>query len=451
MDLQQFRTELFARGRELGYADMEVYYQADKSTSVRVFKGEIDSYTVAEKAGLSFRGSIGGKMGYSFTERLDESSIEFLLTEARANAELLQGGEIEELFGGSDQYPELDLYAPELAKLDPSVLIEAAKEMERTALAVDPRVDLINYCMVTNSEAEVSIINTQGLDCTVKSSLVYGGLSAVAKDGEEVTSALDSGFVTDDLARLDFTGIATRAAKESVAKLGAQPVESGQYPVILRNNVAAQLLNAFSEVFSGEAAEKGLSKLQGRVGDQVAGANITLVDDALLPGGPGSVPFDSEGTATARLEVIREGQLVTMLHNRKSAKKAGVSSTGNAVKGSYKSTVSIAPNNFVLQPGTKSLDELIAGTERGLMLVELQGIHAGTNPVSGDFSLSCLGFLIEGGQVARPVNQITVSGNFFDLLQSVEELGNDLRFHAPGRGACGAPSIKIAALSIAGK
>src|SRR4051794_21894556 len=132
MEIRDFQTKLFARGREAGFADMEVYYQADRELSVKVFKGEIDAYTIEEKGGLSFRGVFGGKMGYSFTEKLDDDSIDFLLKEARENAEIIKSDDCEELFGGSERYAEFN-YSDAVANISPDAMIEAARTMERVA------------------------------------------------------------------------------------------------------------------------------------------------------------------------------------------------------------------------------------------------------------------------------------------------------------------------------
>ncbi|MGB8957048.1 MAG: DNA gyrase modulator, partial [Tumebacillaceae bacterium] len=150
MEIRDFQTKLFARGREAGFADMEVYYQADRELSVKVFKGDIDAYTIEEKGGLSFRGVFGGKMGYSFTEKLDDDSIDLLLKEARENAEIIESDDREELFGGSERYAEFS-FSEAVANISPDAMIEAARTMERVALEADPRVDLVNYCLVEKS------------------------------------------------------------------------------------------------------------------------------------------------------------------------------------------------------------------------------------------------------------------------------------------------------------
>lgn len=451
MEMEQFKDELFARGRAAGFADMEIYYQASRDTTVRVFKGEVDAYNIAEKAGLSFRGLIGGKMGNAFTEKIDADSIDLLLQQAQENAEILEASVTEEIFAGSKGYAELPDQAQALREVAPDVLIETAIAMEKTALQADPRIDLVNSCMVVNSETELTIINTKGLNCHTKNNMAIGYVSAVAKADNDVSSAGKTAFSLSEIGQLEVEKLASTAALEAVGKLGAQTIESGHYPIILRHDTAAALLKSFVSVFSGEAARKNLTLLQGRIGEQVAGANVTIVDDPHRADAPGSTPFDAEGMATARHEVIREGRLVTFLHNLKSAKHFAMESTGNAYKSSYRGAVSVQPNNLIIEAGKESLDELIANTERGLLLVELQGLHAGTNAVSGDFSLFCIGHLIEKGQIVRPVNQITVSGNFLELLNNVESIGDDLYFNGLGRGACASPSLKIKSLAIAGK
>ena len=167
--------------------------------------------------------------------------------------------------------------------------------------------------------------------------------------------------------------------------------------------------------------------------------------------GGASAAFDGEGVATRTKDVIEKGRLVTFLHNLKTAKKDGVEPTGNASRASFKSPVGISPTNFFIQPGEKSYDQLVADLSDGIIIIDVQGLHSGANPVSGDFSLGAYGYLVEKGKVVRPVDQITIAGNFFKLLAAVEEVGSDLQFGTPGpRGHIGSPSLLISSLSVAG-
>ncbi len=221
---------------------------------------------------------------------------------------------------------------------------------------------------------------------------------------------------------------------------------SGMVPVILREDAASSLLAAHASIFSAEQVEKGFSSLVGKLGETIAGSNITLVDDPLMERVPGTTIFDAEGVAASRNVLIEQGKLNTFLHNRKTATKAGTITTGNAARGGYKGKLGVSHHNLYIEPGTRSLEQLIADIDYGVLITELHGLHAGTNPTSGNFSLSCIGYLIENGVIARPVNQITVSGNFHELLNDVVELGNDARF----TGSCTSPSLRVRELSISG-
>jgi len=170
-----------------------------------------------------------------------------------------------------------------------------------------------------------------------------------------------------------------------------------------------------------------------------------------MPGGFASSPFDSEGVATYSKNVIDGGTLTTLLHNLKTAEKDGVKSTGNASKSSFKSPVGISPSNFYLKPGDKDIDQLLASVGEGLFVTEVQGLHSGANPVSGDFSLSAKGYRISGGKKAEPVEQVTIAGNFYEMLNDIEQVGNDLKFGLPGSSSIGSPSILVKQLAVAGE
>jgi PmbA protein len=175
------------------------------------------------------------------------------------------------------------------------------------------------------------------------------------------------------------------------------------------------------------------------------------VDDPLLENGAATAPFDGEGVAGRRKNVIEAGRLTTYLHNLKTARKDGVESTGNASRPSFKSPVGIAPTNFFIEPGQAGFADLIQALGDGLIIINVQGTHSGANPVSGDFSLGAYGYLVQGGRIVRPVEQITIAGNFFRLLENVEAVGSDLEFGNPGyRGNVGSPSLIISNLAIAG-
>lgn len=450
MDIREFKDQVFAAGREAGLEEMEVYVSRSKDFSVRIFQEEVDDYTVSLEQGVGFRARYGGKVGYAYVEAVDEDSIKLLVEGAKANAQIIDSDDEIVFFAGSAEYPEVVAFNGELGKVSPEERIEFAKTLETEAFATDSRVALVNWATTGYGETDVYIANTKGLEQSFSRNAAYSFVSAMVKEGETVKTGGRFLF-KNDWSQFDAKKQAQEAVQEGVSLLDASTVKSGEYRVLLRYDVVQDLLSTFSSVFSAEAVQKGLSLLGGKLGEQIASPKVTLIDDPLLPNGGASAPFDAEGVATKTKEVIAQGTLTTFLHNLKTAKKDGVESTGNAFRASFKSPVGISPSNFYIKPGEKSYDELVQELGSGLIIIDVQGTHSGANPVSGDFSLGAYGYLVENGKITRAVDQITIAGNFFKLLESVEEIGSDLEFGIPGYGGnVGSPSLIIEKLAIAG-
>lgn len=450
MDIRDFKDQVFAAGRKAGLEDMEVYVSRSKDFSVRVYQKEVDDYTVSVEQGVGFRARYGGKVGYAYVEAVEKDSIQLLVDGAKANAQIIDSTDEIVFFEGSSEYPRVSAYSEELEKVSAEEKIQFAKALETEAFAADPRVAMVNWSTAGYGETEVYIANTKGLEQSSSRNGAFSYVAAVVKEGETVKTG--GRFLFDnDWPKFDAKQQAREAVLEGVSLLSARTVKSGEYRVVLRYDVVRDLLSTFSSVFSAEAVQKGLSLLGGKLGEQIASSKLTLIDDPLLPNGGASAPFDGEGVATRTKEVIAQGQLITFLHNLKTAKKDGVESTGNAFRASFKSPVGISPSNFYIKPGEKNFDELVKELGNGLIIIDVQGTHSGANAVSGDFSLGAYGYLVENGKVARAVDQITIAGNFFTLLESVEEIGADLEFGIPGHGGnVGAPSLIIEKLAVAG-
>ncbi|MGL4373409.1 MAG: metallopeptidase TldD-related protein, partial [Turicibacter sp.] len=222
----------------------------------------------------------------------------------------------------------------------------------------------------------------------------------------------------------------------------------GTYPIVLKNLVAADIIEAMSGIFSAEAVEKDLSLLKGKLNTTIASDCLTLVDDPHLIDGLGSASFDGEGVATFYKEVISNGELITYLHSLTTAKTFGVNPTGNASRPSFKSSVNINPTNMYIKPTESSVDDLLKAIDNGVFITDVQGLHAGLNVISGDFSLSASGFHIEDGVLTHPIHEITIAGNFFEVLKNIEGIANDLEF---GMSAIGSPALSIKSLTVAGE
>ncbi|CDF57566.1 TldD/PmbA family protein [Thermobrachium celere] len=448
MELNKFIDELFKRGKEEGFSDMEVYYIDSDSFEVNIYNQEVDKYNVNKNKGLSLRAIYEGRIGYAYTEKFDEEDIEFLIKNAKNNALETQTDVIPEFYSGG-QYRELEMDIN--VDIDTKKKIEDAMYMERRAKEYDSRIDSVNYCLIDTGKGRRKIVNTRGLNLEEESGVSVAYIAVVAKDKDDVKSG-SSFKVTSNYNNIDFEKLVKEACDEAINSLGAESIPSGKYKVILRRDAAATLLATFSSIFSGDAVQKGFSLLKGKIGKKIASDKITILDDPFLKDAPSSCFFDDEGVETYTKEVIKDGVLKTYLYDIKSAKKDGVKSTGNGFKASYKSPVVVSPTNMYIVKGTLDYEEAIKRQERAIIITSLQGLHSGANPVSGDFSLAAEGYLVENGSITKPVEQITIAGNFYKLLEDVEEVLSDFELALPsGMGSYGSPSIIIKELNVSGK
>jgi len=442
--------KIFQKGRETGLNDMEVYYSEGSSLSLKVFQKDLDGYSLSESEGLSLRGVYKGKMGYSYTEKVDETSIDQLVKDAAENALIIDSEDEEYIFEGSKEYKKVDSFNQALSNVGEEQKINFVKSLEEEAFRLDKRIASVEVCIYGDGYGETIMSNTKGLFLRDKSNIAYTYIAVVAKDGEDIKTGM-AYRTGNDFNAFNAQDIAREAVDEALALLGARSVKSGDYNVIIRNSAAADLLEAFTGIFSAEAVKKNLSLLKGKLNEKIASDKFTLIDDPYMEGGLASKSFDGEGVACKYKKVVDKGVLKTYLYNLKTAKKDGVDTTGNASKGSYKSSIGISPSNFFVEKGERTLDEMVADIDKGILITELQGLHSGLNSVSGDFSLAALGFLIQDGKISRPVEQITMAGNYFDMLKNIEETGSDLKFGMPGEAYIGSPSLRIKKLSIAGE
>lgn len=450
MNLNDFIDKLFKKAEEKNINEYEVYFTEGQSFSVKVFENEVDDYKNAKTHGLSFRGIYNNKMGYSYTEVFDEAALEMLIGELMENAMLIENEDEIPIFEGSSSYEEVNNYNMELENISTDSKIDFTKKLEKYAKNLDKRVQSINYCLLGNSNGSRLIRNSKGLELESKGNIIYVYISVVVKENEDIKTA-HAYTVSREFEALDYETLAKEAVEKAVNKLGAKPIATGKYKIIIENEAMSDILGTVSGIFSAEAVQKGLSKLKGKLNEKVAVENLTIIDNPFLDGGFANKSFDDEGVAAFKKNIIEKGILKTYLHNLKTAKKDSISPTGNGTKGSYKSSIGIAPSNLYIESGELSLDEIIKNTGEGILITDLAGLHSGFNSISGDFSLSAEGYYFKNGKIDKPVNQITVAGNFFELLNSIEEIGNDLKFSLPGASAIGSPSLLIKKLNVAGK
>lgn len=444
MKPNEFITKLLAAAGEAGFSVAEAYLAEEDSFEATAMDGEIKEYSSHSTRGLGLRALLNGRMGYAFTEALDEAAVEQLIRGAKDSALYCEDESEQLIYDGCEPVAELSLTGED-APVEQKLAF--ALQMEQAAKDTDPRIKQVGYDTVLTKRAQVRIVNTHGMDKQYALNMSGAYLAPVAREDALTSTGFEIKYARD-FSALSAKELGEAAARRAVAMLGASPVPSGCYRVILENRPMADILETFAGAFSAENAQQSLSRLQGKLGEAVAAPCVTIVDDPLRADAMGARPFDAEGVPSRRNAVVEGGVFKTFLHNLKTARKDGVASTGNASKAGYAATVRVAPTNFYIEPGKKSLAELMAEVGEGLLITEVEGLNAGANDISGDFSLSSKGFVIRGGVKGRAVEQITIAGNFFDLLKAVQALGADLLFPS---GGIGAPSVDVGTLSVAGR
>jgi PmbA protein len=440
---EEFRDKVFQAAKELGCNAAETYYAEGDEFSVNILDGGLDRYVVSRNSALGLRVQLAGKNGYAYTEALEDPLT--LAKRAADNAKVIEN-EDEQPMQGKRDYVIVDAPENPLTAMDDKQKIKLAMELEQAARSEDARVVRMGYCMTATSGATIRIDNTLGLSALREIRSGYCVAGPILADGSEKKNAF--AFRSGKNAA-DIQSCAEEAVKKAASQFGASSAATGKYKIVLHPDAAIEFFDAFSSMFSADAAQKGLSLLRGKENKRIGSELVTIIDDPLYPDNPRA--FDDEGTPSVTKTVVDRGVLMTLLHNLKTAKKAGVESTSNAGKSGPGSPIGVSPSNFYIVPGEKTPDELLLEMEEGILITDLSGLHAGVDPVSGEFSLLAKGQMVENGRTVRPVDQITIAGKFLALLNSVIAVGSDLEFGIPADSRFGSPSLLIGEVMVSGK
>jgi len=419
------------------------------SVEARVRGDEIDYVKQARERALGLRAFVRGARGLSTalvsTSDLSHAAIRALATDAvalaRATAQDPDAGLPSD--GFARDWPELELLDPRDREVPLERQLAEAREAEAAARAVDPRIVNSEGTSVSSSFDAVAFACSTGFEGS------YEGAhhSLVASPVAAENGAMQTDYWLTAARRrseLDAPAhVGRKAAERALAQLGARRVPTQEAPVIFEAPAARAVLGNLVACLSGGAIYRKTSFLAGKVGERIGSDAVTVIDDGRRRGGLGSRPFDAEGQATRRTVAVEKGRLASYLLDVYAARKLGLRSTGNASRGAT-SAPGVSPTNLWLEPGRDSLEQLIASTERGLLVTGLFG--QGFNPVTGDFSRGARGFWIERGERAFPVEEITVAGNLADLLRGVDRVADDLLW----LGSLASPSFRVAQLTVAG-
>ena len=447
MNLLELANDVVRRALVLGATDAECTVAEGEEFSANVRMRELENLKEAGSRGAGLRILRGKHTGSSYTSDLSAAGIEHMVKSAVELADITT----EDPHAGLPDPEELGsipgdlgLYSPDVAGLETGVKVESAREAEEAALSADPRIFNSEGASFDSHVGRHVFANSRGFAGEYRTS--YCSLSAVpvARDGESMER--DYWYTTArDFRGLEPAGdVGRKAAARALRRLNPVKVPTQKVPVIFDQSTARSLLDNIFDAVHGMAIYRHESFLAGKLGEKMANDNLTVIDDATIPGLFGTSPFDDEGVPSRRTVVIERGVLKSYLLNSYAARKLGLKTTGNASRG-LTGNAGIGHGNFFIEKGVQSPERLIAGVTNGFYVTELMGF--GVNIVTGDYSRGAAGLWIRNGELTHAVSEVTVAGNLKDMLAGLEAVGSDLEF----RGSMAAPTLKIGEMTVGGK
>lgn len=439
---QSLISELLDAAKSAGADGADAILARGEGTSVSLRHGKVESSERSEDYDAGLRVFVGQRSASISTSQLDSDNIKELAARAVAMARIAPEDPYARLAEASEiatTIPDLEIYDDTVPSV--SELTEHARTAEAAALSHDG---------ITNTEGgsashgvvNILIATSNGFAADYKRS--SHGVSAVVIAEQDGVMERDydysSAVFAEDMDKPEDIG--NSAAQRTLARLGAKKPPTGAYPVIYDKRVSASLVGTLAGAINGAAIARGTSFLKDKMGEQIAAAGLTFVDDPLRPRGMGSRLFDGEGLAVSRREMVKDGILQGWFLDIASATKLGLSSTGNASRG-MGSAPSPSTSNFYLENGTIPIAEMIADIEEGFLVTEMMG--SSVDMITGDYSRGAAGFWISNGEIVHPVAEATIASNLKDMFMAITP-ADDIDM----RKSTAAPSLRVDGMMVAG-
>jgi PmbA protein len=450
-DLQQMAHDVVTRALKAGASDAEAVVYEGEEFSALVRLGQLETLKESGSRAIGLRVFLGHRSANTSSSDFTPNALARLVSGAISLARITG----EDPYVGLPQPEEfgqlegdLGLYFDDVNDQPPADRIEIARRVEAAALAYDPRITNSGGGDYDTATSRRIMVNSRGFSGEYKRS--YVGFSA-APIAQDATGGMQRNYwysSSRTVAKLeDPDTIGHEAARRTLSRLGARQVKTQAAPVVFSPEIARSIIGNIFDAANGDAIYRHATFFAGMLGERVAGENVTVINDGTMIhdgiGGFGTAPFDGEGLPTRRTVLVEDGILNSYVMNCYTARKLGLHSTGNAARG-LAGAPGIGAGNFYLQPGTQTPTEILCDVKQGLYVTETMGF--GVNLVTGDYSQGASGMWIENGELAYPVEEITIAGNLKDMYRNISAIGNDLVF----RSASASPTIRIEGMMIAG-
>ncbi|MCL2007593.1 MAG: TldD/PmbA family protein [Treponema sp.] len=435
-----FCTETFTKkARQSGIGKLRFHIEEIEKQDISVFNGAVENKGASSETLIFVEAEYSGFIGSSYTETGDESvfpsMIENIIRTAELNAIPFIEKPIHDLPGRN----------PLSINFDVAGICEELLKAEKTAKSANEKLKSI-FLNTSIFKKNVTLLNGEGSKMTDESRFLSVSINAIAKAGEQVQTAYIRRLLKE---KPDYSELALSVASEASKMLNSEPCFSGTYKAVFRNNAFAEVFGAFLPAFYAEKCQNNMSFMAGKIAAKIGSSSFTAFE---APDFPINRRFDDEGTLTSKKTIVDKGTLSAYFHNTSTAaKEKDGKSTGNGYRQDYKESISTSYTNVFIEPGSRNLDELLKEMNEGILITACDGVFAGVNPVSGDFSVISKGYMVRRGELCEPVSGITVGGNLLGLLASVEEAGNDTAIVRANTGIVGSPSVRLSGLLVSGK
>src|SRR5216684_2592064 len=447
-DLRNLAEDIVRRAMAGGATAAECVVREGDEFSTLVRLGQVETLKEAGSRSIGVRVFHGQRSASTYSSDFSRDALNRMLKSALELARITS----EDPFSGIPEASQLgsltrdlDLYAADVYSLPGEERIDYARRAEKAALDYDPRIKNSEGGSFDAATGHKVLANSHGFVGEYRRS--YCSVAAVPI-AQSDNGAMQRDYwysVARTLSRLDSPeDVGKVAAERTLRRLGARKAKTAEVPVVFDPMVSTSILEHIFEGVNGDSVYRGASFLAGKLGQKIAGDNVNVIDDGTIPGGFGTSPFDGEGVPSRRTVVIENGVLKSYLLNTYTAKKLGLKTTANASRG-LAGTPGIGPGNYFLHAGTKTPEQIIGDIKDGLYVTEFLGM--GVNLVTGDYSRGASGLWIVNGELAFPVEEITVAGNLKDMFFNISEIGSDLEF----RGSVASPTIRIDGLTVGGE
>lgn len=412
---------------KIGVDEAEAFAQNQHIVEVVLERAEIQSERVKTQRGIGIRVIKGKKLGFAYASTLSHATIEEACRNAKSLADVSVANPdwVSLPTPAKLPKPPNGIYDEETASMGGDEVLNIAMRTYDEAKAYDKRVD-IDDGKFSLSSTEVAISNSHGVEAEEKNTLLEGFLICVAKEHGEASSMAFEYDVARSMRDFSPERIGRVAAEKALASLKPRSVQSFVGKVILDSDPASEIL--MYPIISGVNADnvqRGRSLWAGKLGEEVASEKLTVSDDGLFPKGIGSSSFDSEGVPCQKTPVITSGKLKSLLHNTFTANKEGKKSTGNAYRDGYNMLPLISISNVIVEAGDKKLEEMVSDVDKGVVVRRFSG---NVRPESGEFSgIAKQANYIEKGEVKYPLKETMISGNAFQAMKDIIEIGSETR------------------------